>query len=81
MYDCIRLEKKSDWGKFRENDGSDHLEQIRKQIFFHEQVEAFIRNTINESLDCLKKNLGKKRCFIHVARVIFAMTTSQRRSN
>ena len=56
-----------------------HLEQIQKQIFFYEHVVAFTRNTINESLDCLKKNLGVWRCYVYLARLNVAMTKKQTR--
>ena len=47
-------------------------EPIQKYTFFHEYVVAFTRNTKNERLDCLKKNLGAPRCYVHVVILIVA---------
>ena len=62
LFDCDRPEKKDSKGKMRENDSEIHLEKIEIQIFFHECLVALTRNTINESLDCLKKDLGIRGC-------------------
>ena len=77
LYDCIRPEKQDDREKLKENDSRDSFRADSKTIFFHDRVVALKRNTINESLDCFKKNLGERRSNNYAAKFIVAMTTNQ----
>ena len=76
QYDCFRPEKKGEWENFRRKGCKDSYRADSKRVFFHDQVVAFTRHTINKSLDCLKKNLGVRRCYAFAVRLIVAMTTS-----
>ena len=72
----MKIWEKDDWEKFRKNDCRDSIRADSKTNFFPKH-EAFTKNAINENLDCLKKNLGVRRCYLYVARFIIAMTTNQ----
>ena len=54
-----------------------HLKQLQRRFFFHEHVAAFTRNTLNESLDYLKKNSGVRSCYCYGERLTVAMRTNQ----
>ena len=46
-------------------------------ISYLERVAVLMKSMISGSRDFLKKNLGAQKCYVHVAKLISAMTTKQ----
>ena len=77
LYVCICSEKKCYWEKLTEIDCRDSFRADSKTNLFHRTCCSVHKNTINERLDCSKKNLGAWSCYVYVAKLIAAMTTNQ----
>ena len=81
LYDCIQPDKRAAWEKMRENDCRDSFKTMQNLIASLELVTVRIRRMIKGSLGFLKRNFGAQKCYVYVARLIAAMTTSQKNSN
>ena len=80
IYDCIQPEKKT-FGNNRENYFRDSFKVDAKTNFSLERVAVRLKSKISGSLDFSKKILGAQKCYVCLAKLIAAMTTSQTSSN
>ena len=76
-YDCIQPDKRAAWEKMRENYCRDSFKADANSNFLPRTCCSTHKKHDKRRRDFSKKNSGAQKCYVHVAKLIAAMTTKQ----